>query len=325
MLSPFAASRHKISLFVSVLSILCVCTFVCACSNADTTPPSFEKIPPAGQSALILPGPLVVPRIQGPISTDPGASYWSQTTETKIPLYIQRRVKPASDALAVEHLRVRQVHNGEWIAWRIEWDDPSADGVADTDTFTDSVAIQFPTGADIPSPSMGHPKTPVHIIQWRAQWQTDIDVGFQDIDAIHPNYHSDLYWFAEKQGDRYPIPGAFKNPVSLQWFIAVKSGNPISVWSREQPVAEMNAQGFSTSTTQERTAAIGRGAWKAVNNSGVWSVVIARPLKTDDPLDAQFIPGQSAKMAFAAWEGSKEQRGARKQWSGGWIDFKILE
>jgi hypothetical protein len=178
------------------------------------------------------------------------------------------------------------------------------------------VAIEFPLDAGA-APMMGHQGAKVQILHWKALWQKDIDAGFQDVQDLHPNYWSDLYWFAEGKFP-FPVQTSFRNPSSLQWFIAQSAGNPMAVFSRTQPIEELIAEGFGTLTHQKESASTGKGAW--VNNT--WAVVISRPLTTQDPADFQFHAGEKAQVAFAVWQGSAGNVGGRKQWTS-WNEFGV--
>ncbi|WP_237099880.1 ethylbenzene dehydrogenase-related protein [Nitrospina gracilis] len=76
---------------------------------------------------------------------------------------------------------------------------------------------------------------------------------------------------------------------------------------RRSPVEDLNAEGFSTLTTQANQDVDGKGNWS--NNR--WSVVFKRSLKTDDANDAQFT-GNSIPMAIAIWNGANKERNGQK-------------
>ena len=61
------------------------------------------------------------------------------------------------------------LHNGDSIALRLEWADPSEDrGIDDNDRFPDGAAVIFPFKDDAPLISMGSPEQPVNAWHWRA-------------------------------------------------------------------------------------------------------------------------------------------------------------
>jgi len=183
--------------------------------------------------------------------------------------------------------------------------------------FSDAVALEFPVAKDAAA-TMGHPDGgTVQILYWKALWQKDKDVGFQDVQALHPNAYSDLYWFASGEAP-YPMATAFKDPRSQAWLIALSAGNPMAVVGRAQPVEELTAEGWGTLTHQPDSATTAAGMWAA----GRWSVVFTRPLKTSDVLDYQFQP--KGQVAFAVWQGGAGNSGGCKHWAD-WIDFEVQQ
>ena len=82
---------------------------------------------------------------------------------------------------------------------------------------------------------------------------------------------------------------------------------------RVSAVEDLNAEGFSTLTTQAHQDVDGEGNWR--NNR--WSVVFKRALKTGDANDTQFSGGK-APMAIAIWNGNNKERNGQKavtQWN----------
>ncbi len=91
------------------------------------------------------------------------------------------------------------------------------------------------------------------------------------------------------------------------------TGNILSDASmRVSPVEDLNAEGFSTLTTQANQDVMGEGNWS--NNR--WAVVFKRALKTNDQNDTQFASGKTP-IAFAIWNGQNKERNGQKgvtQW-----------
>jgi len=70
---------------------------------------------------------------------------------------------------AVERVQVRAMHNGEILAFRLEWDDATQDDSLSEDTaFPDAAAIAFPTSPDAMAATMGAPGAAVNAWHWRA-------------------------------------------------------------------------------------------------------------------------------------------------------------
>lgn len=259
---------------------------------------------------------LQVRRVARIASEDPFWPAWRDAPYVEVPLLAQQMAMPQLGATSIPRLRVQALCDERSVAWRLGWDDETCDGNVDTSRFSDAVAIAFPLDPGAP-PMMGSKELRVQILYWKALWQKDIDAGFQDVQSLHPNYWTDIYWFAEGQFP-YPVPSAFQHPASRQWFIAHQAGNPMAAFSRSQPIEELLAEGWSTLTHQPHSATTGRGAWV----QGKWAVVLQRPLRTTDPLDYPFTAGGRGQAAFAAWNGAAGERGGRKQWSS-WVDFEV--
>ena len=92
------------------------------------------------------------------------------------------------------------------------------------------------------------------------------------------------------------------------------TGNILSDASmRVSPVEDLNAEGFSTLTTQAHQDVQGKGNWS--NNR--WSVVFKRSLTNSDANDTQFTGGKTP-MAIAIWNGQNKERNGQKavtQWN----------
>jgi len=250
---------------------------------------------------------------------DPDDPAWDDVAYYEVTMGPQNMAAPSLMQPTVPAMRVQAIHDGERVAFRFAWRDETQDMNVDAGRYCDAVAIGFPVDQAAP-PMMGGQNARMQIIFWKGLWQKDVDAGFQDVQDLHPNFYSDLYWFAEG-GLPYPVPGAFEDERSHDWFPAKQAGNPVSQFGREQPVQELLAEGWGTLTTQPRSVSTGEGRWK----DGEWSVVISRPLTSDDEIDYQFAAGESGQAAFAVWDGSKRQRGARKQWSMQWVPFTFEE
>ena len=251
---------------------------------------------------------------------DPTSALWAGLPAYKATLLPQNLTYPVLETPSVASVEVKAMHNSFWVAFLLEWPDPTKDANVDVDRFTDAVAIQFPVNPEeLPFYTMGNVGARVHIIHWKALWQKDIEEGFQDVQDLHPNYWVDLYFFAEAglpvfaEGEfpQHPAARSFRSPEALAQLPGAYVQNPMSVLERKVPVEEAMAEGFGTLTSQPKQNAVGRGVWQ----EGRWRVVIARPMVTDDELDAELSPGLDSLVAFAVWNGSEKNVGARKHYA----------
>ena len=88
--------------------------------------------------------------------------------------------------------------------------------------------------------------------------------------------------------------------------------------SRSQ-IEDLNANGFSTLTTQPSQNVIGNGLWEPHGSlkggcciGPSWRVVMKRSIVTGDNNDAQFTSGASIPVAFAVWDGAHVERNGMK-------------
>lgn len=217
---------------------------------------------------------------------------WSQVEPITVILLPQNITTPSLTVPTVSQVQVKAVHNGKWMAIRLEWPDATDNHQITTDVASDAVAVQFPLKeADKTSPFMGVKDAPVEIMQWKAIWQHDIDKGYQKVTDIYPNTYYETYQFGINA--------------------AQQAGNPITEQQRKTPVEEYVAAGFGSLTTQLHQDALANSKWE----NGKWSVVFTRPLKSGDQNDPQFKSGDKSLVAFAVWEGGHKNVGARKNYA----------
>jgi len=271
-------------------------------------------------SSVMAQGGITVVHVdEGAIPTDPLSVTWQKAPIEEIAVLPQQMAMPTLAKASIDKIKVQALNDGHTIGWRVAWQDKTADMNVESGRFTDAVALEFPL-SDKAAPMMGGYRAQggkVQILYWKALWQKDINEGFQDVQDVYPNYWTDLYWFAEG-GFPYHVPEAFQNPISQQWFIGYQAGNPVSVFSRLQPVEELVAEGWGTLTHQPNAVTAGKGVWDGKE----WAVVFVRPLTTDDPTDHQFNLEKDSQVAFAVWQGSEENVGGRKHWSN-WTAYHL--
>lgn len=205
----------------------------------------------------------------------------------------------------VEGVLVQAAHDGSTLALRLQWDDATQDADAlGMDAFPDGAAVQLSTDADPPFFGMGDPQSPVTLWAWKASWQQDLE-GWRDIESRYPAMYLDTYYPVQTNlaaGER-PAPDAVgaehHQPLFLSGWGA---GNPLSQPHPESAVEVAYAQGQGTLATAAREAqrVTGKGAWE----KGVWTLELRAPLPA--------APGAEARVAFAVWDGSQEDRNGQK-------------
>jgi hypothetical protein len=231
---------------------------------------------------------------------DPTAQVWNTVQPVTIALGPQQMTKPFGGG-AIKEVQVRALHNGRLIALLLEWADPTKDQeLAQTDRFGDAVAVQFPVDPTAtPSPFMGDAQNAVNIWQWQAAWQRDVDEGgLADVDRTYPPYASEV-------------------PYGI--YVGRDAGNWRSQRERTTPVENLIAQGFGTLTHQQLQHVLGKGIWE----NGRWRVIFVRALHTGLAGDASFEAGQKSLVNVAVWDGSNDERGARKSVSLNWHELAL--
>jgi DMSO reductase family type II enzyme heme b subunit len=307
MVSIFIVTRRPVVVVISAAgsgthATAASATAPAALSAVAEAPPAEIKVTKAEQA----------PSIDNPL--DP---FWEKIAVVDVDLLPQQAAPPVLAKGTVAKLRVQAVRDGQRYVWRLNWDQPVVADRSDVGEFSDAVAMQFPLTDGAPY-TMGGPKMPVRMLYWKAIWQKDVDLGFQDLVTIQPNSDSDFYWFTNGEAP-YSVTKSFENPFSKQWMIAASAGNPMVDFHRQHPLEELTAHGFGSSTHVGETPSRGRGVWK----DGQWYVVIDRPIDSSDPLITRFNENpQQQLIAFAVWDGNASNRGARKNITN-WIVMRI--
>lgn len=244
------------------------------------------------------------------IPTDPDDVLWRNASETIVALGPQDIALPMKQQPTVTEISVKSLHDGERIAFLLQWTDPdTSDLTVRVDDFRDACAVMFlPGGSDEALRPMGSTTTAATLLHWKADWQRDVDQGRQDVATVYPNRTIDVYpplWnVAPKDVDMtsYEAAGA------TEWLPGMHVGNPISAPLRERPVEKAIAYGFSTTTTAEHQDADGRGA----RHGNGWQVIVTKPLAASDEGETTLRPGDTVSCAFAVWSGSEHDAGSRK-------------
>ena len=328
-------NSRRIALFVGGLFVIAI-TMI-AVIYVATRRPVVVVVPQPGGEAAGLPGAAAGPSATGeaaaaaaplpqisqvrldklPATDDPLDAAWDQIATVEIPLDMQQTAAPMLEQKTVAKINLQAAHDSQQFVWRLSWEQPEPSYKSNVAQFSDAVAIQFPMKDGAPY-TMGGPDMPVSMMYWKALWQKDIDEGFQDVTSVYPNSWYDLYWFAKGTGPQ-PVSSAFDDPAARQYLTGVSTGNPMSTIDRKQPVQELAAHGFGSSTDIPNSPVTARGAWK----EGRWYVLFSRPNDSVDPLIKRFFENPEQQMlALAVWDGAAQNRGGRKHITN-WIPMRI--
>jgi DMSO reductase family type II enzyme heme b subunit len=267
----------------------------------------------AGTACRRPPAPTldVVALAAATLPADPLDRTWQAVPEHIAPLLLQDMVEPRLMSPSTAQVRVRALVSGGEIALRLEWLDESADDHPGPGRFPDGAAIQFPerASASAPDPQMGNEGQPVQVAFWRADWQATVNGRGTGIQALYPNASIDHYPFEAQSLE----PGSdAQRRMEEVYAPAVGAGN-VRGALRTSAVEDLVADGPGTLAP---APSISRGT--GVRTPNGWAVVIIRPLP--DGLSE----GSRTAVAFAVWQGSAGEAGARKMRSG-WIPIAVRE
>lgn len=252
-----------------VVCIFFISAFLGACSDAGE---GVERCIEDGSCDAVL----NVQKISGDLPLDPEAPLWSGSGGTQmitVELGPQMITNPKWPNPAVQGVKVSTARNDTHIAIYLEWKDESIDEeYGHSALYSDQAAVMFPIRPmeEVLPITMGAEDMPVNIWQWKAIWERQMNTK-------------------RARGSRAALN-------------APASGLP----NRVSPVEDLNAEGFSTLTTQDQQDVLGKGIWR----DKVWRVVFMRVLTNSDASDVQFP--HSVQMAIAVWNGANRERNGQK-------------
>jgi len=221
-----------------------------------------------------------------------------------------------------EELTVRAVHDGREMALLLVWSDDTDDHTAiRAQDFRDAAAVQFALNPDPPFFAMGQPGSGVNIWMWKAEREADLEVAFQDLEAVYPNIGIDSYpnlLFA-------PVEQPQRHALTLQsdptFVTGWGAGNIVSDPELRTAAEDLAAEGFGTLQARPRPDQLVEA--RGLYGTGSYRVMFRRPLQGSGPDAAQLRPGGTLPVAFAVWNGSAGDRDGKKSVTI-WQDF-VLE
>lgn len=244
------------------------------------------------------------------LPADPGDPAWDRLPVHRAPLLLQDMVEPRLRVPSTSEVRVRAVSDGTRVAFRIEWDDAGPEDVPGPAKFSDACAVQLParTEPDVPAPQMGEPGKPVEISHWRATWQAVVDGRPDDIHALYPGAATPHYPFDAAS----LAPGSREQAEMATRYAPARALGNTMAGPRDRPVEDLVAEGPGSLHPAAKPLSDGQGA----RTPSGWAVVISRPLP------AGLAPGGRTQVAFAVWQGSSGEVGARKMRTA-WTPMKL--
>jgi len=246
---------------------------------------------------------IAAARCAGEAPLDPADPRWEKAAESWValmPLWTKREKR-------IEGIRVRALHDGTQVALLLRWEDDTQDSSTfGQQEFRDAAAVQLSSLADPPFFGMGAPAGTVRVWMWKADRQADASRA-GDLETRFPGFASDGW---PVSGGRLPLATDVPLAAHDGLFLTGKAaGNLVSDLSGKQAAESLLARGVGTlRRCPEGPTVESRGAWA----SGSWSVVLRRALADPDPDGVPFTPGRKVSIAFAAWNGSDQDRNGIK-------------
>lgn len=243
---------------------------------------------------------------QTQITLDPADPVWDNVSLHTSKMILQDLVDPRLMEPSTAEVNVKAITNGTEAAFRIEWVDETQNDMPGPKHFIDGCAVQLPAKNDpnVPAPQMGEQGKTVEISFWRADWQAIVEGRADNINAIYPNASVDHYPAEAKPLENDPQA---QTEAALRYAPARALGNR-RAGPRDQPVEDLIAEGPSTLSPAPNAVSKGKG----IRTAKGWAVVISRPIP------AGFSVTTPSQIAFAVWEGSHTEVGARKMRTG-WV------
>lgn len=243
------------------------------------------------------------------VPDDPQDALWRDADVLDVPLAPQAVVKPRRYEVGVTLLKVRALYDAERLAVHLTWRDAVRDmRIGNPGTFRDAVAIEFPgdPANGIPYFAMGEPDKPVVIYQWKADWQF---AEARDEDGQYPRMMADWYPFSGQAPGVIAAAGDYGAKGERTFITSWYAGNNLGDrdLQKRTSVEKLVAEGFGTltSVSGDRQDGSGKASWA----DGTWSLVLTVPRAQDR---FGFQPGVTVPVAFAAWDGTKGERGGEK-------------
>ena len=256
--------------------------------------------PPATEGAAVR---------RAALPATPGDPAWRDVPAYVAPLILQDMVEPRLLVPSTPQVQVQAMTDGTRIAFRMTWNDSTLNDLPGASRFTDACAVQLPAqnGPNLPAPQMGEAGGRVEITYWSAAWQARAHGRPDSIQALYPNAKIDHYPFEAAPLAR----GTPQQQEMAKRYAPARGANRVE-HPTDRAVQDLIAEGPGTLTPAPETRSTGEGSW----TQGMWAVVVIRPLP--DALRGQ----PRSQVAFAVWNGTKQEVGARKMRSV-WIPLSM--
>ncbi|MCC6125728.1 MAG: hypothetical protein IT426_12245 [Pirellulales bacterium] len=272
-------------------------TFLLPAGCQKTPPPPLTEVAAVKASSI-------------PAKSD--AAAWNAAPEFVAKLILQDLVEPRLMTASTPEVRVRAIRTDREIAFRLEWEDATRNDLADPGNFCDACAIQLPQKFEptVPAPQMGEAGKTVEITYWNAGWQAKVEGRGDAITDIYPNATVDHYPFDAKSLEK----GSPQQQEMAKRYAPARALGNAMAGPRDTPVQDLIADGPGTITPAAANGSKGSGQRTAKG----WAVVLSRRLPEG------IAAAANPQIAFAVWDGAKEEVGAKKMRTA-WINFNVKD
>jgi hypothetical protein len=254
--------------------------------------------------------PEVVAARAATLPATPDDAAWSAAPEHVAKMIPQDLVEPRVLKPTTAEVRVRALTDGRHVVFRLEWADGERNDRPGPGQMVDACAVQIPQAfeQEPPAPQMGEGGKVVEVTYWRADWQATVDGRGDTIRDLYPHASIDHY---PEDAPSLEKGSAAQKEMALRYTPARALGN-IRGGPRSVPVEDLIADGPGTLAPGPSLGSNGKG----FHANGAWSVIISRTWPEG------VAPGQRTYIAFAVWQGSEGEVGARKMRTG-WIPLLV--
>ncbi|MBZ5526088.1 MAG: hypothetical protein LAP21_28030 [Acidobacteriia bacterium] len=248
----------------------------------------------------------------GQLPGSPTDQAWEGAPEYVAKLIAQDLVEPRLAQPSTPEVRVQALTNGTEIAFRLHWTDQDQNDVAGPGKFVDACAVQVPVKLmpNPPAPQMGESGGGVQIAYWRADWQAWVNGRVDDIKSIYPNAEVTHYPFNAQSLEK----GSPEQKETSKRYAPAEAVGNRRQGTRQSAVESLLAEGPGTLSPNPALPVKGTGA----RTQDGWAVMMVRPLPEGLSLKSR------TSVAFAVWQGSNKEAGARKMRSG-WAPLALQE
>lgn len=245
---------------------------------------------------------LSAKEVSGPLPTTPEDPLWEKANAIHVPMTGQVVAAPRWQNHSVDMLTVKALHNGQEVAFLLEWDDPHKDVTHVVGPEDDRGLNGTYADWEVYGPKAETPERPLP--------------SYRDAVALQ-------------------LPRAIPEGPSKPHFLWGRASDPVNLWmwkadlqeesGSERAVEQMRARGHLVErgeaaegkTITERMDALlapyppeqqnvwGQGSWE----KGTWKVVMKRALDTGNPQDTLMETGKLIPISFQAWDGSNGEQG----------------